>query len=567
MAGIRWRQHALAVALLAAPLGASAITWDINRTEADTIVRNTTDHPFGSIVRVLTEAITLPNGDRVVYACTGTPIGDRLILYAAHCPKPGMRRSTMELPLEGKERLVIHGNVYPAPGYDLSVNPWEQRHVPDIALLHLDQPLPPEIKRFTIGDISFNPHGLMIDQVGYGRSGTGQTGAARDASSTVKRHARNEIDRVEAEGNYLASDFDGGRLLPYQYCLRTCGDPGDPGPGSTLGTNVLGSPGLGPWEGTVGRGDSGGPALFNPSTALAYGLQHWEEDVPIYVKLVPNEYVIVGVTSYAYRPVSGPWSSYGSLTYHANPYVLLDWIRTFDGGVQASAVINTVERAQAPPPEGDFMPVNLPEPVAPTEDAAPDPVLASSVQELAAPRLSHPLQDQAVAVGETLEWHLPKDRFESPSALTFRASLYPDEPLPHWMAFDPQSATLHGVPGHDSDERYWVRITATDSNEAEGIAVFALNVSGQDPSLIGPPDNGAPAGPSPPDSEADDSVAGGDGDGGASGSAGSGSSSSGGSSGGGCSGSIASRHDPLAPVVALLLGLALVRQRAARKSD
>lgn len=119
--------------------------------------------------------------------------------------------------------------------------------------------------------------------------------------------------KEKAGGNFFSFDFDGGILLPP--CDKACASNGGYGPGSTIGLNRQGSPGLGPIEGAAAQGDSGGPAFFNPlrDLELAYTL-----GLVTFPKLVPDEPFVVGVTSYQSAYNRQPSSSFGTTHKYVN---------------------------------------------------------------------------------------------------------------------------------------------------------------------------------------------------------------------------------------------------------
>ncbi|CAN5756504.1 hypothetical protein BH23PSE1_BH23PSE1_00230 [soil metagenome] len=235
---------ALVICGLAVPAG--AVTIDLNRDPLAAIVPNGAGHVYGGV-------------GTVNATCTGTPLTRRLVLTAAHCVA-GSRSATFSLPL-ARRTISRRGTAASFPGYDFSLEPFEQIAAPDLAVLRLARGLPRRVPTYALLQSAAMPLGHAFEVVGYGGTGIGTIGGLWGSESvSVKRFARNELDRADPSGLFFSADFDGGRLLA----------PGAPtGPGSTglERWNRVGSLGTGILEGGIFVGDSGGPAFYSAAIA------------------------------------------------------------------------------------------------------------------------------------------------------------------------------------------------------------------------------------------------------------------------------------------------------------
>lgn len=314
---------ACGLGLLLSVGNASAIVIDINHSQEEAILPNHSSNPYSGVA--------------YIPGCSATPIADRLVLTAAHCIPPGQMRSFVFIPFEDKPDVLHCGSVVTYPGYDRSANAYDQTHVPDLALVMLDLDLPEYVRRYRLAPLAGSVVGAVVELVGYGLTGTGATGQIVGSNSTrTKRYVRNEIDRYETGRNFFSFDFDGGIRLPP--CDKACVANGGYGPGTTVGINRQGSPGLGPIEGAAAPGDSGGPAFFNPRTdqelALTLGLV-------TFPKLVPDEPFVLGVTSYQRAYSRQLFSSFGTVHMYVNVLEFRAWLRQFaepDGNSAALTV-------------------------------------------------------------------------------------------------------------------------------------------------------------------------------------------------------------------------------------
>jgi Ca2+-binding RTX toxin-like protein len=93
----------------------------------------------------------------------------------------------------------------------------------------------------------------------------------------------------------------------------------------------------------------------------------------------------------------------------------------------------------------------------------------------------------AVAEGEALGLALPAATFIDPDgdSLVLSATLAGGEPIPSWLSFDAQTATLSGTPPLDASGSYHVVLTATDPLGASAQAELTLDVRDVNPPIIG----------------------------------------------------------------------------------
>jgi hypothetical protein len=139
-----------------------------------------------------------------------------------------------------------------------------------------------------------------FEMVGYGDTGDGRTGAVPDDEATpVKRFALNVVERESGQGDRFTAEFD------------------PPGEGS-----------LGPLEGTIGPGDSGGPAFVTDALLAALAEAGGG---PVEYMPTTGERVLIGAVSYMTVPrAEQPFGTYGSGAVYTALWPLAEWIAGFD---------------------------------------------------------------------------------------------------------------------------------------------------------------------------------------------------------------------------------------------
>lgn len=282
---------------------AGAVVLDAGRDAAEAVIANLTTEPLGGVGMVSDAA----------GVCSGTPVGRRLVVTAAHCIAPGNRRMRFDVPFEDAAPVRATGRAERFPGYDATRDPAEQLHVPDLAVIRLDAPLPDYVRTYAVLTSPTAPVGAAFEMAGYGLTGTGDTGGQVDGARDVKRRAFNEVDFVEEGRTAFGADFDGGR------------------PGVA---NLTGSEGLGIHEGLPAFGDSGGPAFLVPGIVrdvvpgLDPSVRFDDPDAPRY---------LLGVSSFLDTYSAGQvYSSYGTTASWALVGPQADWIAQFGSDVRVT---------------------------------------------------------------------------------------------------------------------------------------------------------------------------------------------------------------------------------------
>lgn len=191
--------------------------------------------------------------------CTATAIGPSHVLTAAHCLDLNADGSIDPAPADVEFNVNISGatTTYTITANQLFVHPdWTGFENPsindDIAVIELSEQLPEGVPYYALNEVPFD-EAVSAHLVGYGRSGDGINGYTTDASYTVKRWGKNEIDTffVDDEGSGVRETFQ------FDFDAPTSGD--------SLGNDI---------ETTLGEGDSGGPAFINDTdgSLLLFGV-------------------------------------------------------------------------------------------------------------------------------------------------------------------------------------------------------------------------------------------------------------------------------------------------------
>jgi hypothetical protein len=194
----------------------------------------------------------------------------------------------------------------------------------DIAVIRLPEEITiPGIDRYDIWDAGL-PVGNIMNYVGFGASGTGNTGAI--LSPGTRRQGYNSFDFLNSPGIYI-SDFDNGTLLNDASCWVAAS---------------LCDPGLGLFEVGLAGGDSGGPALFfdNGQNYLAgiasFGLTFGRFANPFGICVAvgsTDASSVQGNCAAGQRLALGPDllpglnSSFGEFSGHTNVALHASWIR------------------------------------------------------------------------------------------------------------------------------------------------------------------------------------------------------------------------------------------------
>ena len=96
-----------------------------------------------------------------------------------------------------------------------------------------------------------------------------------------------------------------------------------------------------------------------------------------------------------------------------------------------------------------------------------------------APTVATQIEDQTTTVGTTFSFTFPANTFadtDTNDTLTYTAMLSDDSALPGWLSFDPDSRSFSGTPGASDGGTITVKVTATDSADAEVSDEFDIKV-------------------------------------------------------------------------------------------
>jgi hypothetical protein len=329
-------KHILACAFFTVlATSSNAITIDIARSPADAIVPNVSSEAFSGI-------------GVVGGGCTGSAIASNLVLTAAHCFSSSNQSTNFFIPFDDQPDVLIGGTARLFPGYNPTVDPFNQKNIPDLAVVELVSSLPSFVPTYGLASFVAAPVGSLISMAGFGRTGNGNTGAIPGSNSQfVRRAGNNVVDQVQSNGNFFDADFDGG------------------------GFNRLGGGSVGVTESATARGDSGGPAFYNPAAVAAYALQNSDLPPGTTIKLTPSIDYILGVTSYGTAFGGANLSSYGSTSSWAFVAPHVDWISGFSSEVSSASLPTIVSNPNnpillangldwVPPPNPDLSQVPLP---------------------------------------------------------------------------------------------------------------------------------------------------------------------------------------------------------------
>ena len=290
---------------------------------------------FG-VGRVTTVLDNSPPGG--VARCSGTPIGPRTILSAAHCFDGSDSGGAVDAAALDNTYFEIPGVLGRIYGTPINHPSYSGRVVDgnDIALIILIHPLPSWLPIFRLTSFESVPVGAVVTHVGYGRTGTGRTGSVPSTPTFGRVNiAMNSIDSVSADGFRMTTDFDGDGINRI-------------GEGPLRIFEPRGSQRY--FEGTTASGDSGGPVFYN--AAIDREFRPYPPGVT--VKLVPDEYELIGVSSYGTDVNrNNRWSDYGDTSTYVFAGSHRQWILSVSPDVGfATSVFNHAVEQNSTAPDG-----------------------------------------------------------------------------------------------------------------------------------------------------------------------------------------------------------------------
>lgn len=194
------------------------------------------------------------------FYATGSLLFDgQAVLTAAHLFKDRTLSANVIFETALGKKTILSSQVITHPEYTSDGNN-------DLALVWLSESAPKDSDRYTLYRDT-DVIGQVITLVGYGRTGTGQTGTVDSSSSNATRLvAQNTFDTEGFALKTALSSFMGWSPLAGSQWIADF-DSGlfaNDALGSLMGRRDLG---LGISEGMIAPGDSGGPALINGQIA------------------------------------------------------------------------------------------------------------------------------------------------------------------------------------------------------------------------------------------------------------------------------------------------------------
>jgi hypothetical protein len=208
--------------------------------------------------------ITKPAG---TFLCTGSLFGadHSKVVTAAHCLLGATSVDAVFFPPSGGTLIVTTGTYFIKPGYTGAVI--DQN---DIGVIDLGTRVT-EVESY--GLYASSAVGMLYDEVGFGASGTGATGATLPAG--LRRHGYNRFDFTGADPvwsgfwgdmDILFADFDNGTPAQDASCRLTAF--------FTLSNSAYCNLGFGDYEVLSAPGDSGGPLFVGGRIAAvaSFGL-------------------------------------------------------------------------------------------------------------------------------------------------------------------------------------------------------------------------------------------------------------------------------------------------------
>jgi hypothetical protein len=249
-------------------------------TASEPIVRGTPESGFPQVVLLESQLL---NGGRL--RCSGTYIGPRLVLTAAHCVRPGLENPNGVLVYYGNDWVTDRAQLttVPPPGQPsvwARSDSW-QRHpdfqsavnYPDLAVVYLDRELPFDPLPLFPGPVNNPWIGTQAEIVGWGGSKALTADISQVEGFGVKRSGFATID-----GSPTAADFH----------------PDDPNPGildPAIRANLIKLDGEDP-NANPCAGDSGSPMLITShAVTFVAGVSFWTglfcETYGMYTRLDP----------------------------------------------------------------------------------------------------------------------------------------------------------------------------------------------------------------------------------------------------------------------------------------